>query len=155
MILTTKSKNFQTSGVIETGISDHHALIFSFLKTTFNTMPPNKLKYRNHGKFAVNSFLQDVEQLPEKNSYTEWERDFMKTLNKHAPLKTKVIRGNHKSFITKNLRKAIMKQSTLKKRENISNNPEIIKLYKKQRNYVANLSKKVKTEYFQKYMPHG
>ena len=79
----------------------------------------------------------------------------MKTLNKHAPLKTKVIRRNHKSFITKNLRKAIMKRSALKKRADISNNPEIIKLYKKQRNYVVNLSRKVKTEYFQKHMPHG
>ena len=67
----------------------------------------------------------------------------------------KMIRGNHKSFITKNLRKTIMKRSALKKRANISNNPEIIKLYKKQRNYVVNLSRKVKTEYFQKHMPHG
>ena len=79
----------------------------------------------------------------------------MQTLNKHAPLKTKVIRGNHESFITKNLRKAIMKRSALKKRANVSNNPEIIKLYKKQRNYVVNLSRKVKKEYFQKHMPHG
>ena len=37
---------------------------------------------------------------PKKNSHTEWEEDFVKTLNKYAPLKTKVIRGNHKSFIT-------------------------------------------------------
>ena len=78
----------------------------------------------------------------------------MKTLNKHVPLKTKVIRGNHKSFITKNLKKAIIKRSTLKKRANISNNSEIIKLYKKQRDCVVNLSRKVK-EYFQKHMPHG
>ena len=48
-----------------------------------------------------------------------------------------------------------MKRSALKKRTNISNNPEIIKLYKKQRNYVVNLSGKVKKEYFQKHMPHG
>ena len=54
----------------------------------------------------------------------------MKTLNENSPLKTKVIRENHKSFITTNLRKAIMKRSALKKRTNISNNPEIIKLYK-------------------------
>ena len=79
----------------------------------------------------------------------------MKTLNKHAPLKTKVIRGNHKSFTTKNLRKAIMKRSALKKRANISNNPEMIKLYKKQKNYVVNLHRKVKTCYFQKHMPHS
>ena len=48
-----------------------------------------------------------------------------------------------------------MKRSALKKKENISNNPEIIKLYKKQRNYVVNLSRKVKTEYFQNYMSQG
>ena len=79
----------------------------------------------------------------------------MKTLNKHAPLKMKVTRGNHQSIITKNLRKAVIKRSVMKKRANISNNPEIIKLYKKQRNYVVNLSRKVKKEYFQKHMPHG
>ena len=118
-------------------------------------MPPNKLQYRNCKKFEVHSFLQDVEQLPEKISYTESEKEFVKTLNKHAPLKTKVIRVNHKSFITKKLRKAIMKRSALKKRANVSNNPEITKLYKKQRNYVVNLSRKVKKEYFQKHMPHG
>ena len=140
---------------METGISDHHALIFSFLKATFTKMPPNKLQYRNYKKFEVHSFLQDVEQLFEKISYTEWEKDFVKTLNKHAPLKTKVIRGNHKSFITENLRKAIMKRSALKKRADISNNPEIIRLYKNQINYVVNLSRKVKTEYFQKHIPHG
>ena len=48
-----------------------------------------------------------------------------------------------------------MKRSALKKRANISNNPKIIKLYKKQRNFVVNLSRKVKKEYFQKHMPHG
>ena len=37
-----------------------------------------------------------------------------------------------------------MKRSALKKRANISNNPEIIKLFKKQRNYFVNL-RKVKT----------
>ena len=36
-----------------------------------------------------------------------------------------------------------MKRSALKKRANVSNKPEIIKLYKKQRNYVVNLSRKV------------
>ena len=75
----------------------------------------------------------------------EWEKFFVQTLNKHAPLKTKVIQGNLKSFITKNLRKAIMKRSALKRRANISNNSEVITLYKKQRIYVVNLNRKVKT----------
>ena len=139
---------------METDISDHHTLIFPFLKTTFTKMPLNRFQYRNYKQFEAHSFLEDAGQLPEKISYTEWEKDFVRTLNKHAPLKTKVIRGNYKSFIIKNLRKAIMKRSALKKMANISNNPDI-KLYKKQRNYVSNLSGEVKVEYCQKHMTHG
>ena len=55
----------------------------------------------------------------------------MKTLIKHTPLKPKLIRGNHKSFVTKKLEKSFMKRSALEKRENISNNSEIIKLHRK------------------------
>ena len=35
LILTNKPKSFQNTGVIETGVSDHHLLIFSILKTSF------------------------------------------------------------------------------------------------------------------------
>ena len=48
-----------------------------------------------------------------------------------------------------------MKRLALRKRANVSNNPEIIKLFKKQRNYVVNLSRKVMKEYFQKHMLRG
>ena len=47
-----------------------------------------------------------------------------------------------------------MKRSASKKKVNISNNPEIIKLYIKQRN-VFNLSRKVRIEYFPKHIVHG
>ena len=40
LILTNKRKSFQNTGVIDTGISGHHLLIFSFLKT-FTKIPPN------------------------------------------------------------------------------------------------------------------
>ena len=56
---------------METDISDQHALIFSFLKSTFSQMPPNKLHYRNYKQFEGNSVLQDAEQLFEKISCTE------------------------------------------------------------------------------------
>ena len=57
LILTNKSKNFQNTGVMEIGISDDHALIFPFLKTTFTKMPPNKFQYRNYKQFESHSFL--------------------------------------------------------------------------------------------------
>ena len=67
MIVTNKPTSFQNTGLFETSISDHHAPIFSFLKTTFNKMPPNKLQYRNYTQYEAHLLLQDVEQLPQKN----------------------------------------------------------------------------------------
>ena len=87
LILTNKPKSFQNTGVIETGVSDHHLLIFSFLKTSFTKMPPNKLcccKYKSFGKMR---FLKDVSNLPQKANYTEWENQYLRMLNKHVPLK--------------------------------------------------------------------
>ena len=43
----------------------------------------------------------------------------------------------------------------MKKKANISNILEIIKLFKKQKNYVVNLSRKVKAKYFQNHTPHS
>ena len=40
---------------------------------------------------------------------------FLKVLDKHAPVKKKVVRANHAKYISKPLRKAIMKRSYLKK----------------------------------------
>ena len=37
----------------------------------------------------------------------------MKVLNRHAPLKKKILRANHSSYMSKTLRKAIMRRSYL------------------------------------------
>ena len=68
LILTIKPKRFQNRGVIEIGVSDHHLLIFSFLKTSFTKMPPNKLRYRKYKSFDKIRFLKDVSKLPEKTN---------------------------------------------------------------------------------------
>ena len=50
LILTNKPKSFHNSRVMETGICDHHVLIFSSLKTSFTKMRPNQLQYSNYKK---------------------------------------------------------------------------------------------------------
>ena len=74
---------------MEIDISDHNILIFLFLKTAFTKMLQNKLQYRNYKQSEVHRFLQVVEQLPEKISPTELEKEFVETLSKHASLKRK------------------------------------------------------------------
>ena len=47
--------------------------------------------------------------------YTEFEKDLLKKLNKHAPLKKKILRHNNNAFMTKELRKEIMLLSKTQK----------------------------------------
>ena len=78
-----------------------------------------------------------------KHSYSDFDKKFIDTLNKHAPKKFKTFWGNQKPDINKTLRKAIMKRSHLKNKANKTWNAVDILNYKKQRNYVVKLNKSV------------
>ena len=72
-------------------------------------------------------------------------------LDKHGPKKKKWLRGNNKPHITKLLRQAIMRRSKVKNKANKTELLTDIRNYKKQRNYVVNLNKNAKFEYFTRY----
>ena len=61
---------------------------------------------------------------------------FVNVLDAHAPRKTKVLRGNQKPHVDKNLRKAIMKRSKLKNKANRTKLQDDIAKCKKQQNLV-------------------
>ena len=63
-------------------------------------------------------------------------------LNKHAPLNKKVARANHAPYITKNLRKAIMKRSYLEKVYFKKKTPDSLKKLKRKRITAAGFTKK-------------
>ena len=46
-------------------------------------------------------------------TYKNFENIFLKTLEHHAPLKKKIVRANNVPYMTKTLRKAIMRRSAL------------------------------------------
>ena len=135
LIFANRKYSFKNTSSYETGLSEHHHLIYSVMKTTFKCEEPKKLIYR------VPDFQSDLLLITgdEKNNYLEFEKNFVETLNKHAPKKTKIFRGNHKPHINKTLRKAIMKRSQLKNKANKTKDPKDISKYKKQRNYVVKL----------------
>ena len=77
----------------------------------------------------------------------------MQILERHAPLKRKYVRANQCPFMTKELRKAVMKRSQLRNAFN-KNKLEINKmLYRKQRNLCTNLVKKAKRDYYSNLKP--
>ena len=79
-----------------------------------------------------------------------FETEFLNVLNNHAPQKKKVIRANHVPYMTKPLRKAIMKRSQLENKylKNSSNENKI--RYKKQKNFRSRSYKKERKKFYSK-----
>ena len=67
------------------------------------------------------------------DSCTKFDEQLLKVLNSHAPLKRKLLRANHTPYISKTLRKAIMKRSYLEKTCFKKRADHSLKAYKKQR----------------------
>ena len=150
LILTNRKYCFKHTSTFETGLSDHHHLIYSMLKTTFKKEEPKQFIYRDYKNFDKENFYTDLEsQLSNcSQKYEHFENTFVEVLNAHAPKKTKILRGNQKPHVDKNLRKAIMKRSKLKNKANRTKQQEDIINYKKQRNLVVKLNRESKLQYF-------
>ena len=106
LILTNRKFSFKNSTSFETGLSDHHHLIYSMLKTTFHKEEPKTLIYRDYKTFSLEKFN------------TEFETNFGDTLNNQAQKKSNIFRGNQKPHINKILRNAIVKRSQVKNKAN-------------------------------------
>ena len=92
MILTNRCECFQNSCTIETGISDHHKMIITVLKTFFTKFCI--VKYRCYTNFDADSFKSELNQpLHSSNKlnmkYDDFKQIFMRVLNRHAPMKEK------------------------------------------------------------------
>ena len=60
LILTNSPLSFQSSGVIETGLSDFHKMTVTVMKTTFEKSDPKIIHYRDYRRYNSYSFRQDL-----------------------------------------------------------------------------------------------
>ena len=93
----------------------HHHLMFSVMKTTFASKEPKTFVHRDYKSFSQESFKNDLlsKTVGENVDYSKFEKEFIDTLNRHAPKKTKLFRGNQKPHVNKVLRSTIMKRLRL------------------------------------------
>ena len=115
-ILTNNPRSFFKTSSLFTELLDLHELVLSVFKTTFCKSKPKEIAYRNFKNFQEESFNQELKNNLINNStesYKFFAKVFLDTLNKHAPLKKKSVRANHAPYVTKMLRKAIMRTSNL------------------------------------------
>ena len=77
------------------------------------------MQYRNYKYFDFRKFNRNLKEEFSReyvDSCSKFDEIFLKVLNRHAPLKKKMLRANHAPYVSKALRKAIMKRSCLKNR---------------------------------------
>ena len=125
------------------------------LKTFFQKDEPKRLIYRDYTSFSKDSLLTDLSNSIENfQCYEALETKTVEVLDKHAPRKTKFLRGNHKPRVSKKLKKEIMKRSQLKSFANKTSKDIDLYKFRKQRNLVVNLNKKEKKN-FLNFIPVG
>ena len=121
LFLTNKPRSFQFTSVTETGLSDYHRLITTFMKSYFSRLKPKIIHYRNFKRFDEQKFIDDVKNTdfsfetddPNKN-YSALTNTFSLIVEKHAPLKNSdrkpcsfYYKRSKKSYLYKKTKKQI------------------------------------------------
>ena len=126
-------------------------MVITVLKQTFQRSSPKDLVYRDYENFDRPTLRRELEKKLNQqiNEYRHFKQIFLEVLNAHAPIKRKLLRANHVPYMTKTLRKAIMKTSELEGKYVKNETNENLKSYKKQMSFCSKLYKKVRKKYYE------
>ena len=136
-------------------------MVSTFLKSSFQRLPPKIIKYRNLKKIDENAFREDVKKINYTALYEGEEpfdtltRNFKMIIDRHAPLKTKIIRGNQEPHMSKALSKAIMTRSRIKNKYNRWKSRENFLLLKSAKHACKKISAEEKISLFNKATENG
>ena len=162
VILTNKNKSFINSNVVITGLSDWHGMVTTMTRTHVKKLSPKTIKFRSFKHFHEGNFLQDIKEITENRDFSgeiePFENlaiDFVNVINKHAPQKTKIVRGNDAPFMTSELRREIRFRSKLAKIARTKKSPQSISAFHKQRNKCNKLKFQSKKSYFERVTVDG
>ena len=94
LILTNRKYSFKNTPSYETERHDHHHLIHTVMETTIKCEESKKLIYWNYSNFFQKHFQSDLLMNigNGKGNYLKFDKNFVETLDKHAPKKTKIFR---------------------------------------------------------------
>ena len=101
LVLTNMPRNFQSTCVIETGLSDFHLMTLTVMRKNFKKTKPRIINYRSYNNFSNEYYRKCLFNELKRETFVNNDRGFekfrdmsIKLLNKHAPIKNKYKRGN-------------------------------------------------------------
>ena len=93
LILTNNKDLFKYSNVLEVGISDHHSLIITALKSQLVKGNEKTKLYRDYSEFSMDNSKAELDDKLKSGVVTEYsnfQNIFIQVLNNHAPAKNKM-----------------------------------------------------------------
>ena len=112
--------SFQTTCVIETGLSDFHLMTFTVMRKSFKKLKARAINCISYKHFSNEVFRENLSGKLSQQTFVNNDYGFekfcnitLKTLDKYAPRKAKHARRNQMSLMTKDLSNNIMKRSRL------------------------------------------
>ena len=131
---TNQKVMFRLNRLCKIRLLDHHDKLISVgmsMKRVIFCEAPQKKVYRSYKNFDLGHFNIALKS----EGYNDFETTFCIVLNKHAPIKVKILKHNNNPFLTQNLGKAIMHRSKFKNRFNKYRTYQNWCNYKTQQNY--------------------
>ena len=85
----TGKYSIKNTSSYETGLIDHHHMIYTMLKSSFVNIEPKQLNYRDFKNCLFESFKKDLSEVLTAwtNLYETFEDAFKTSLDKYAPKK--------------------------------------------------------------------
>merc|ERR1712015_143827 len=125
-------------------------MIVTVMRTTFQKAQPNTVHYRDYSKYDKIAFGRDVQNRLENqpSRYDAFEKSFLEALDIHAPQKSRLARANQKPYVSKIMRKSIMRRSQLQNKFFKSGTVENRIALKRQKNYCNRLYKRERKQYY-------
>ena len=134
LFITSRLWRFQNTTVFSTGLSDFHKIAIAALKTSFSKRLPKEMIHRDYKNFAQDKFQYELKNRNKNEPiecYSEFEKVFADILKEHTPFKKKFLRVNYACYMTKRLRKAIVKRTELISKYLKFKTQESLKYYQK------------------------
>ena len=161
LILTNAPQKFQSTCVLETGLSEFHLITVTVTRKIFKKLKPRirTIDYRSYKHFSNEAYTESLLHELSKEVFVNNDDGLQRFCdininisNRHAPRRRKLARGNQMPFIAKDLSKAIMKRSRLRNNFLKNRTEQNKTLYTKQRNCCVSPLKKSKKKYLQTLM---
>ena len=121
LILTNVPRSFQSTCIVEAGLSDFHLMTLTVTRKSFKKYQPKIINYRSYKDFSNEEYRETLINNLSKENFINNDDDFQRfchisvdVLNKHAPCKKKHARGYQMPFFIKELSNAIVKQTELR-----------------------------------------